>query len=223
MNDIQSVSYQLVSLNIGTKKRMKSGRQEFYSAINKHPIPERIYLSKTGFARDEQADQIHHGGVDKAVCVFNYLAYPSYAVFLGQDLQPGAFGENITVLGCSEQDTYIGDIWKLGEAIVQVTQPREPCFKLGVKYNYKELPLKFKTTGITGCYFRVLEEGYVSAESELVLYSRAANSVSVMEANYIMHQDKKNLEAINKLLSVDSLAVSWKSTLTKRIEKRKLN
>ena len=223
MSDVQSVSYQLVSLNIGTKKRMKSGRQEFYSAINKHPISDRTYLSKTGFARDEQADQIHHGGVDKAVCVFNYLAYPTYEVFLGQDLQPGAFGENITVSGCSEQDTYIGDIWKLGEAIVQVTQPREPCFKLGVKYNDKELPLKFKTTGITGYYFRVLEEGYVSAESELVLYSRAANSVSVMEANYIMHQDKENLEAINKLLSVDSLAVSWKSTLTKRMEKRKLN
>lgn len=223
MNDIESVSYRIVSLNVGTKKRMKSGRQEFYSAIDKHPVSDRIYLSKTGFARDEQADLIHHGGVDKAVCVFDYLAYPSYEAFLGQNLQPGAFGENITVSGCSEQDTYIGDIWKLGEATVQVSQPREPCFKLGVKHNAKELPLKFQTTGITGYYYRVLEEGYVSAESELILCSRAANSVSVMEANYIMHQNKDDFHAIHKLLSVDSLSASWKSTLTKRMEKRKLN
>lgn len=223
MNDIQSVSYQLVSLNIGTKKRMKNGRQEFDSAIDKRPVSDRIYLSKTGFAGDEQADLIHHGGVDKAVCVFDYLAYPSYEVFLGQNLEPGAFGENITISGCSEQDTYIGDIWKLGEATVQVSQPREPCFKLGVKYNDKKLPLKFQTTGITGYYFRVLEEGFVSAESELVLYSRAVSSVSVMEANYIMHQNKEDIHAIHKLLSVESLADSWKSTLSKRMHKQKLN
>ncbi|WP_249435754.1 MOSC domain-containing protein [Paenibacillus sp. Marseille-Q4541] len=219
MSNIQSVSYQLVSLNIGIKTRMENGKQDFYSAIYKHPVPGSTYLSKTGFVGDEQADQVHHGGVDKAVCVFNYLAYPDYETFLEQTLKPGAFGENITVSGCNEQDIHIGDILKLGESTVQVSQPRVPCFKLGVKYNCKELPLQFQTTGITGYYFRVLEEGHVSAEDELVLTSRESGSVSVMEANRIMHHSKQDIQAIERLLSVDTLADSWKSTLNKRLAK----
>lgn len=223
LNDVQPVSYPLISLNKGVKKRIQNGRQEFYSAIYKYPVTDRLYLSKTGFTGDEQADLVHHGGVDKAVCVFDYLAYPEYELFIGQPLQPGAFGENVTVSGCSEQDIHIGDILKLGEATVQVSQPREPCYKLGVKYNCKELPLRFQDTGVTGYYFRVLEEGFVSADDELVVYSRDMDKMSVMEANHIMHQRKQDLHSIEKLLSVDTLADSWKSTLHKRMAKVRLN
>lgn len=215
-NDISS---RLVSLNVGSKVKLQNGSKEVYTAIFKSPTTERLYLSETGFTGDEQADTINHGGVDKAVCVFSHESYPVYESILGRSLPPGAFGENVTVSGFGENDVHIGDTFQLGEAMVQISQPRVPCFKLGLKHQHKELPMHFQTTGQTGYYFRVVKEGYVSSQDELTLISRENNSLSVMEANNIMHHRKTDADEITRLHSLPALAASWKETLSKRLAK----
>ncbi|SFS43383.1 MOSC domain-containing protein YiiM [Paenibacillus sp. 453mf] len=212
-------SSRVVSLNVGSKVKMMNGSKEIYSAIFKSPTAEQLFLSRTGFHGDEQADLVNHGGADKAVCVFNHQAYAVYEDLLGRALDPGAFGENVTVSGFGETDVYIGDTFQLGEAVVQISQPRVPCFKLGLKHQHKELPLHFQTTGLTGYYYRVLTEGNVSSEDSLTLRAREQDSLSVMEANVIMHHRKSDISSIKKLLSLSALAASWKETLSKRLAK----
>ncbi|KMP38750.1 MOSC domain-containing protein [Bacillus bombysepticus] len=215
--------YQLLSLNIGLPKEVTYGGKVVHTGINKKQVKEPVYLSFVKFSGDGQADLVHHGGVDKAVCVYTGDHYPYWEKELNQDLVYGAFGENITVSGMSEEDVCIGDTFELGQAIVQVTQPRQPCFKLAKKYNIPKLPLYFQETGYTGFYFRVLKEGWVSSVDTLKRLQSDPKGVSVAFANRIMHKEKQNIEGVKRILEVNALSNSWRKSFEKRISGEEIN
>ncbi|PEQ98266.1 MOSC domain-containing protein [Bacillus cereus] len=215
--------YQLLSLNIGLPKEVTYGGKVVHTGINKKQVKEPVYLSFVKFNGDGQADLVHHGGVDKAVCVYTGDHYPYWEKELNQDFVYGAFGENITVSGMSEEDVCIGDTFELGQAIVQVTQPRQPCFKLAKKYNIPKLPLYFQETGYTGFYFRVLKEGWVSSVDTLKRLQSDPKGVSVAFANRIMHKEKQNIEGVKRILEVNALSNSWRKSFEKRISGEEIN
>lgn len=186
--------YQLLSLNIGLPKEVTYGGKVIHTGINKKQVKEPVYLSFVKFNGDGQADLVYHGGVDKAVCVYTGDHYPYWEKELNQDLVYGAFGENITVSDMREEDVCIGDTFQIGEAVVQVTQPRQPCFKLAKKYNMPKLPLYFQETGYTGFYFRVLKEGWVSSVDTLKRLQSDPKGVSVAFATVSCTRKSKILK-----------------------------
>lgn len=207
----------LRSLQVGKPAVYQWGGKEFTTGMGKQPAGGRLFLTVEGYAEDGQADRVHHGGPDKAVCVYGFEHYAFWEKELGQSLNWAAFGENVTMEGLTEQQVCIGDIFRMGEALVQVSQPRQPCYKLGHKYNRTDMPLLVQTTGYTGYYFRVLEEGYTAAGDEVVLVEQASSGISVAEANRIMYTAKDNKAETARLLAVPELSESWRDTLAKRL------
>jgi len=214
---------EIVSINTGKPVQVKFQNKEVSTAIFKTPANEPLLLSWLNFEGDGQADLVHHGGREKAVCVYSFEHYAYWENELRTTLEYGAFGENVTTRGLLETDVCIGDIFKLGGAIVQVSQPRQPCYKLSVKYGAPDMPLKVQETGYTGFYFRVLEEGLVSKSDSLTKISSHPKAVTVSFANQIMHREKEHTEGIKKILEVEELSENWRNTLLKRLEGSETN
>ncbi|WP_432363418.1 MOSC domain-containing protein [Sporosarcina sp. UB5] len=206
------------SLNVGKPQDLQFGKKEVTTGIHKNPVSEPIFLSTLNFDGDGQGDLVNHGGVDKAVCVYPYEHYPYWEKELGKPLGPSAFGENLTLQGLTEDDVCIGDSFQIGEAVVQVSQPRQPCFKLSLIHDRKDMPVIVQNRGYTGYYFRVLKEGIVSPSDELVHISRPSLAIPVSEANRLMHHDKDDVDGIQTLLQVNELSDSWRKTFEKRLE-----
>ncbi|OBR64400.1 cytoplasmic protein [Paenibacillus oryzae] len=207
----------VLSLNIGLPAQMPFKGKEVSTGIFKKPVQGPLFLSRLNFEGDGQADTVHHGGADKAVCVYPYEHYAYWERELDIKLEPGAFGENVTLDGLREDDVHIGDIFSLGEAVVQISQPRQPCFKLALRYGVPEMPVKVQETGYTGFYFRVLKEGKVERLDKLTRTQRHPHGISVSEANRLMHVDKNDPDAARAMLQVEELSESWRKTLMKRI------
>ncbi len=180
-----------------------------------------VWLSRLNFAGDGQADLKHHGGPDKAVCVYPDSHYPQWQSELGLDLAAGSFGENLTVAGLVEEHVCIGDFWEIGDAKVQVSQPRQPCWKLSRWWNVEDLAVRVQQTGRTGWYLRVITEGNVEAGASIRFVDRTHSDWTIAAANQLMHHDKDNVAAAATLANVPELSASWRETLTKRSQKRK--
>ncbi len=208
---------EILSLNTGKPIEVQFNNKDVSTGIFKTPVDEELFLSWVNFEGDGQADLVHHGGREKAVCVYPYEHYPFWEKELQRTLEYGAFGENLTIRGLLEEDVCIGDTFKLGEAIVQVSQPRQPCYKLSVRYGLPDMPLRFQETGYTGFYFRVLKEGSVSRRDGLIRISRHPKGITVSYANRVMHREKDHVEGIKKILEVEELSANWRSTFTKRL------
>ncbi|WP_396653290.1 MOSC domain-containing protein [Metabacillus idriensis] len=191
--------------------------REIETGIYKEPVEHPLFLSKTNLEGDGQADLVHHGGEDKAVCVYSFDHYSYWEDALGVQLEPGAFGENLTIRGLTEENVFLGDVFQFGEAIVEVSQPRQPCFKLAMKHQVKDLPVQIQNTKFTGFYFRVLKEGRVSKKDGLELIESQANGVSITAVNQIKYHDQQNTEAIKRILEVKALSDSWRSSFEKRL------
>ncbi|GIQ71415.1 MOSC domain-containing protein [Xylanibacillus composti] len=207
------------SINIGVPRTTVYQGKELNTGIYKEPADGDVYLSPLNFAGDAQADLVHHGGADKAVCVYPYEHYAYWEQRLGTQLAMAAFGENLTTEGKTEQDVRLGDIYELGEAVVQISQPRQPCFKLGHKHQTPELPAWVRETGFTGYYFRVLKPGLVSHTDTLNLVEPGPSDMTVARANQIMYRKPEDELEIRHLLAVEALAASWRGMLEKRLEK----
>ncbi|NRR23375.1 MOSC domain-containing protein [Brevibacillus sp. MS2.2] len=211
------MNIEMISLNVGKPKQVQYQNKEVSTGIYKTPATKSLYLSFLNFEGDGQADLVHHGGKEKAVCVYPYEHYPFWEAELQRKLAIGAFGENLTIRGLVETDVCIGDTFQLGEAIVQVSQPRQPCYKLSVRYGVPEMLVKVQETGYTGFYFRVLKEGLVSHMDGLTRLSSHPKEITVSYANRIMHQEKENIDGMKKLLEVEELSSNWRATFTKRL------
>jgi MOSC domain-containing protein YiiM len=210
--------YEVISINVGKPATFTLQDKEIATGIFKQPVDQPLFLSTTNFEGDGQADLVHHGGVDKAVCVYPADYYPYWTELLKRPLACGAFGENVTVKGLREETVCIGDVFQLGEAVVQVSQPRQPCYKLARRYDVTDLPLQFQHTGYTGFYFRVLREGYVPPRTTLTLLDRHSAGVTIAYANRIMHHDKEDRAGIERILQVAELSANWQKTFRKRLE-----
>ena len=208
---------EIVSLNVGKPKIVQFGKKEVETGFHKSSTLATLFLSSVNFEGDGQGDLVHHGGVEKAVCCYPSEHYPFWENELNRPLSAGSFGENLTLRGLTESDVCIGDTFKIGGAVVQLSQPRQPCFKLSLVHELKELPVIMQNTGYTGFYFRVLQEGAVSANAKLVRISRPKLVITVAEANRLMHHDKDDVVGIEQILSLQELSSSWRKTFEKRL------
>jgi MOSC domain-containing protein YiiM len=144
------------SLNIGRPKPELFQGKEFLTGMCKQPVSGAVFLSKQGFEGDGVGDPRHHGGEDKAVCVYSIDHYPYWGATLNITMPSAAFGENLSVEGLREGDVCIGDVYRIGTAVVQVSQPRQPCGTLAARYGRNDLVTFVVDSGRTGFYFRVI-------------------------------------------------------------------
>jgi MOSC domain-containing protein YiiM len=202
----------IASLNIGTPKKFKTEKSEFVSGIGKQSVA-KAYLTKEGFQGDGVQQTIFHGGSDRAVLFYCFEHYEKWRDEFGTPLKVPGFGENITVSGLSEENVHIGDVYKIGEAVIEITQSRIPCNTLS-KYNDQETLLgRLVSTGFTGYLGRVKQEGWIEKDSAITRISRNPISVSVLYSNQIYFHDKENLEGIKKLLEIEELAEAWRKKI----------
>ena len=187
------------------------------TGFKKVPVQSPQWLAYGGFRGDAQADRINHGGVDKALCVYPIEHYPHWQDLLKRELPSGSFGENLTTEGLIETGVCVGDIFTIGEAKVQISQPRQPCWKLARRWQRKDLSALVERTGKTGFYFRVLEHGSVENGDSFTLAERPFPDWTVALCNEIMHHQKKDVDASRQLASeCTALAGSWKDALWAR-------
>lgn len=184
------------------------------SGIFKRPVEGSLQLGFEGFEGDEQADRTVHGGPDKPVCAYPAEHLPRWGRELGTELPPGAFGENLSVAGLLEDRVCIGDTFALGETIVQVNQPRGPCYKIAARWGHKALPDLMAKAGISGFYLRVLEDGNVRAGDELTLVDRRSD-VTVAEVMRVTYRDRRDRDALARVIAVPELASGWRTSLEK--------
>ena len=206
------------SVRIGTPKPLAYRSKFVQSAIFKEEVLYPIQVFLTNLAGDVQADTLHHGGPDKAVCAYAAENYAFFTEKIGQVFPHGSFGENLTISGLREDAIMIGDIFSIGGCTLQVSQPREPCYKIAARHNIAQLPVWIKQTGYTGYYFRVLKEGILQAGDSAILKERGAGGITVAEANAIMYSNDVTSEQISQLLNEKALSASWRKQLTKKLK-----
>jgi MOSC domain-containing protein YiiM len=188
------------------------------SAFFKSPLPEPVFVSRTNVAGDAQADTEHHGGPDKAVLAYAASHYDLWRVELPQTTLPfGGFGENLTIEGVTEWNVCIGDVWSLGEALFQVSQPRQPCWKLARRWRMKHLTAQVIANGRSGWYLRVLREGMIAPGELLELLDRPNPHWTVARANQVMHHRKNDLQAAAELAALTGLSAAWREEFLRRV------
>lgn len=200
------MSASIVSLNVGKPVTVDYLGKSLSTGIYKQPVQEPLYLSAVHFAGDGQADLVNHGGPDKAVCVYPFEHYVYWEKVLGKKLEYAAFGENLTVRGLLEDAVYIGDVFQAGEAVVQVSQPRYPCFKLSQKHGAKDMPARVLATGYSGFYLRVLKEGSVSPDSQLVQLESHPAQATVLDVLKLLTNGRQNEAALRRMVEIEELA-----------------
>lgn len=203
----------------GTEGAADPHDRPWTTAFYKEPVPGPVALGALGLAGDGVADPRFHGGPDKAVLAYSADHYPFWRELLGHALPFGAFGENLTLAGQTEADVCIGDVYALGAVRVQVTQPRQPCWKLARRWRRSDLATLVQENGRTGWYFRVLAEGPVTEERDWGLVERPYPQWTIAEANRIMHHAPGDRAAAGALAACPALSESWKRTLSARAER----
>ena len=194
--------YTLEAISTGKVEDLPySTKRPMRSALNKKRFAGSMWLSKTGFVEDEQ-EYKGHGGPDKAVCLYSKKNYSLWEQDVTVLPEYAMFGENITVSDLDEQDVHFGDQFKLGDAVLEVSEIREPCWKIQEKYKIPNLIKRMSDSGKTGFYLRVLKEGYVQEDSNLELLKYADNEtlLSVFDLNQIYYSDNKNIERLTYAL-----------------------
>jgi MOSC domain-containing protein YiiM len=207
----------IISLNVGTPQIQTYRGKEVLTAGLKSPVAEAM-LRFTNFDGDRQADLQNHGGPDKAICVYSFDHYPYWENLFGERLEPGAFSENLTLAGARESEICIGDVFQIGEAVVQVSQPRMPCSKLAGKRGQKKLPDLIHETGFSGFYLRVLREGLVKSGQTVTPLERHPAGVTIEFVNQILYKQRTDSESIRRALSVPELSVACRRSLESRLQ-----
>ncbi|SFS46589.1 MOSC domain-containing protein [Marininema halotolerans] len=209
----------ITSIQVGKPQTHYTWKRPWKSGIKKERISGPVYLGNTNLAGDGQEDLKNHGGTDKAVLAYGLAHYSLWDKELsGMDLGPGGFGENFTIHGQTERDVCIGDVFRMGEGVLQVSQTRMPCWKLDARWEIEGLSTRVKETGRSGWYLRVLKEGFVEEGQPLLLLDRPHEDWSIEGVNRLIHDKSSPLEEVASLLACDSLAASIKRMLTKRME-----
>lgn len=212
--------YGIVSVNTGKPITVEYLGKPLTTGIYKHPVQGEVFVGRTQMDGDGQADLKHHGGADKAVCVYPYEHYAYWEDQLDKKLDYSAFGENLTVTGLLETEVCIGDTFEIGEVVVQVSQPRFPCFKISSKHAVKDFPARVLDTGFSGFYLRILQEGRLSNES--VIVKRSSHPMQVTVASVLKQQSlgrqQADREQLKRMLEVDALAANVKESFTEWLQ-----
>ena len=191
------------------------------SAIDKHTVDRSLWLGRTGFADDQQGDPRHHGGTEKAV---HHYPAEHYAYWRRElratahaTLHPGGFGENLSTTGLTEATVCIGDRWRLGEALLEVSQPRKPCWKLNVRFVLPDMARRVQTSGRIGWYYRVLQPGPVEPGTTLALLERPHPDWPLVRLLEILWGDRSDHEALAEMADLTALAPAWRDPAGRRL------
>jgi MOSC domain-containing protein YiiM len=207
----------LLSVNVGLPREVSHQGRSVTTGIFKEPVTGPVWLARLNLQGDRQADLRVHGGADKAAYLYPFEHYAFWAAETGRDdFAHGQFGENFTTTGLLEDDVHIGDILRIGAARVQVSQPRTPCFKLGVRMGDDGFPARFTAANRTGFYLRVLEEGLVAAGDTIERIERAVDSLSVRDVFRLRHGGGAR-EDYARAARLPGLASSWRIAFEKRL------
>ncbi len=210
----------LVSLNVSRPRLMMWKGQAVSTGIFKEPVEGSVPLRTLNLDGDRQADLTVHGGVTKAVYAYPVEHYDYWRAELPRmHLPHGMFGENFTTEGLSETALNIGDQFRVGTAQVMVTEPRMPCYKLGIKFGRSDILKRFLASGRSGFYFSVLQEGEVQAGDKIELIRRDENSVTVADITRLYVRDRRDLETLRRAMAVEALPESWREHFRQQIEK----
>ncbi|HYM35559.1 MAG TPA: MOSC domain-containing protein [Steroidobacteraceae bacterium] len=212
----------LVSINVSQPVTVTFQGEEVSTGIFKKPMQGSVAVHKNNLAGDGQADLAVHGGVDKAVYAYSLDHYAYWQQALRRDSMPyGQFGENLTISGLSEAECFIGDHWQIGTAVFAITQPRQPCFKLGVRFNDTDMPKRFTQSGLTGVYLKVLQEGIITAGDEIKILKRGPGSVNVNELfrAFMGPALPGSQDIYKRALQIAELSDSWRQKIATRMHR----
>jgi MOSC domain-containing protein YiiM len=197
----------VLSVNVGRPRSFDFHGQTARSAIWKTPVEGRVAARGINLAGDEQADRTAHGGFDKAVYAYAIEDIEWWEQELGRELGPGAFGENLTLRGVDANGAVIGERWQVGTAELEVSEPRVPCWRLGVRMGDELFPRRFTEAGRPGPYLRIVSEGELGAGDEVRVIERPAHGVTVSDAFSIYTGAR---EKANLLLTVPQISDPWR-------------
>jgi MOSC domain-containing protein YiiM len=211
----------VLSLNVGLPREVTWQGRLVTTGIFKEPIQGRVMMRTLNLDGDQQADLTVHGGVSKAVYAYPSEHYKYWRTELpGMDLSWGMFGENFTTEGLLEDGVYIGDRFRIGETEVTVTEPRMPCYKLGIKFGRADIIKRFLASRRTGFYFAVMGEGMVGAGDDVELIGREQQEVSVADITRLYAFDKDDVKSLRRAIQVEALPQSWKGYFQHQLEKQ---
>lgn len=195
------------------------------SGIGKTAVTHPLRLGPEGFEGDEQADRRVHGGVEKAVHHYPLDHYSDWRAELGNLralVAPGGFGENISTAGLTEAEVAVGDTFRLGDALIQVSQGRQPCWKLNHRFGVADMARRVQRTGRTGWYYRVLQTGTVAPGDRLELIDRLAPDWTLRRLWHALYVDRMNLVELEGIAALDVLAEGWRKYAVRRLDSRRV-
>jgi MOSC domain-containing protein YiiM len=210
----------LISVNVGLPRVVMSNGDPVSTGIFKEPVAGRVMLRTLNLDGDRQADLSVHGGPNKAVYVYPSEHYDYWKRELPDiELPWGMFGENFTTAGLFESELNIGDKFRVGSAVVLVTEPRMPCYKLAIKFGRPDIVKRFLASERTGFYFAVLREGDVGGGDPIQLMERSEHSLTVSHVTRLYTREKHNTELLRRAIDVEALPESWRSYFQHRLAK----
>ena len=210
----------LASVNVGLPREVAWKGKTVSTGIFKDPVDGPVALRRHNLAGDRQADLSVHGGPTKAVYVYPTQHYDYWRAELADDgLAWGSFGENLTVDGVDEETTCIGDEFRIGTARMVVTEPRMPCFKLGIRFDRSDMVKRFLRSQRTGFYFGVLEEGVVQAGDSLERVTEHPDGLRVADVTRLYTTERTNKELLEKAISVAALPEGWRGYFAHQLER----
>ena len=210
----------VVSVNVGLPIEVDHERKKVATGIFKSPVAGSVQVNQLGLSGDGQADLTVHGGVDKAVYAYSLDHYPYWRETLAlPQLTHGQFGENLTIEGLYETKSCIGDHLEIGSALFAITQPRQPCFKLGIRFGNPALPAMFTKSLRTGFYLKVLREGSLQSGDEVQLVQSGKGNVTVQEifAAYFRPGTQESKSIYARAVDIPELSDSWRRAIVSRL------
>ena len=210
----------LHSINVSPIKEIEHKGRSLTTGIFKEPVAGRVHLGSLNLDGDRQADLNAHGGPNRAVYVYSLENYAHWQQELGRDdFAHGQFGENFTVDGMLEDRVHVGDTFRVGSAVVQITQPRVPCQKLAIKMHSPSFIKAFLKSCRVGFYLRVIEEGDVETGDAIELVSQDLEKMTVHDICHLYYFDPNNLDACERAIRIESLSPGWRDGFEERLRK----
>ncbi|HXV63644.1 MAG TPA: MOSC domain-containing protein [Vicinamibacteria bacterium] len=206
----------VLSVNVGTIREFDYNGRPARSAIWKQPVPGRVVARGVNLVGDEQADRAAHGGPDKAIYAYAIEDYRWWEKELGRRLENGEFGENLTTEGIDVTRSLVGERWEIGGVIVEVSEPRIPCWRFGVRMNDPAFPRRFTKAGRPGSYLRIVREGDLGAGDTIRIVSRPDHDVTIGDVFRIFTRDQHEA---GKIVAVPQISESWRAWAESRLEK----
>jgi MOSC domain-containing protein YiiM len=209
----------IISVNVGLPRLVLRNGEPVSTGIFKEPVAGRVMMRTLNLDGDRQSDLSVHGGPEKAVYVYPSEHYEFWKRELpDMNLPWGVFGENFTTTGLFETEINIGDKFRVGAAEVMVTQPRMPCYKLGIRFGRADIIKRFLISERSGFYLSVLKEGEVGVGDEFELLEKNGSAVRVVDVTRLYGSDKQNVELMRRAIATDALPESWREYFRKRLE-----